>query len=290
MNYILYFGVILFWGSSWFAIKFQLGIVPETISIAYRFYIASFILIIFCFFSKITFNLRLNQIKWITLQGFFLFSLNYYFIYLGTNFVKTGLVAVIFSTVSIFVLINGIIFFKEKINSNVLLGALIGICGLILIFNKELQLYAFNNELIIGIILCLIGTYFASIGMLISQRNHKNNIPLVQNNTLSMFIGATFVLVIASSTGNKIIFDFDIKYISSLFYLSIIGSVLGFGFYLKLLNNIGAGKASYVNVVTPILALFISTLYENYTWDILNSFGLILVIFGNIIIFRKIYD
>ena len=290
MNYILYFGVILFWGSSWFAIKFQLGIVPETISIAYRFYIASFILIIFCFFSKITFNLRLNQIKWITLQGFFLFSLNYYFIYLGTNYVKTGLVAVIFSTVSIFVLINGIIFFKEKINSNVLLGALIGIFGLILIFNKELQLYAFNNELIIGIILCLIGTYFASIGMLISQRNHKNNIPLVQNNTLSMFIGATFVLVIANSTGNKIIFDFDIKYISSLFYLSIIGSVLGFGFYLKLLNNIGAGKASYVNVVTPILALFISTLYENYTWDILNSFGLILVIFGNIIIFRKIYD
>ena len=290
MNYILYFGVILFWGSSWFAIKFQLGIVPETISIAYRFYIASFILIIFCFFSKITFNLRLNQIKWITLQGFFLFSLNYYFIYLGTNFVKTGLVAVIFSTVSIFVLINGIIFFKEKINNNVLLGAIIGIFGLILIFNKELQLYAFNNELIIGIILCLIGTYFASIGMLISQRNHKNNIPLVQNNTLSMFIGATFVLVIASSTGNKIIFDFDIKYISSLFYLSIIGSVLGFGFYLKLLNNIGAGKASYVNVVTPILALFISTLYENYTWNILNSFGLILVIFGNIIIFRKIYD
>ena len=290
MNYILYFGVILFWGSSWFAIKFQLGIVPETISIAYRFYIASFILIIFCFFSKITFNLRLNQIKWITLQGFFLFSLNYYFIYLGTNFVKTGLVAVIFSTVSIFVLINGIIFFKEKINNNVLFGALIGIFGLILIFNNELQLYAFNNELIIGIILCLIGTYFASIGMLISQRNHKNNIPLVQNNTLSMFIGATFVLVIAGSTGNKIIFDFDIKYISSLFYLSIIGSVLGFGFYLKLLNNIGAGKASYVNVVTPILALFISTLYENYTWDILNSFGLILVIFGNIIIFRKIYD
>ena len=290
MNYILYLGVILFWGSSWFAIKFQLGIVPETISIAYRFYIASFILIIFCIYSRIAFNLRLNQIKWITLQGLFLFSLNYYFIYLGTNFVKTGLVAVIFSTVSIFVLINGIIFFKEKINNNVLLGALIGICGLILIFNKELQLYAFNNELIIGIILCLTGTYFASIGMLISQRNYKNNIPLVQNNTLSMFIGATFVLLIASLTGNRIIFDFDFKYVSSLFYLSIVGSVLGFGFYLKLLNNIGAGKASYVNVVTPILALFISTLYENYTWDFLNSFGLILVISGNLIIFRKIYD
>ncbi len=290
MNYILYAGVIIFWGSSWFAIKFQLGLVPESISIAYRFYLAFFILIIFCALFKRKFNFKLNEIKWIILQGIFLFSLNYYFIYLGTNYIKTGLVAVIFSTVTLFVLINGIIFFKEKININVLLGGLVGIVGLILIFNKELQLYSFDNNIIIGIILNLVGTYFASIGMLISQRNQKNNIPLVQNNTISMFVGASFVLLIAISTGNEIVFDFNFKYISSLFYLSIVGSVLGFGFYLKLLNNIGASKASYVNVITPVLALVISTLYENYTWGFLNSFGLILVILGNIIIFRKIYD
>ena len=290
MNYILYAGVIIFWGSSWFAIKFQLGLVPESISIAYRFYLAFFILIIFCALFKRKFNFKLNEIKWIILQGIFLFSLNYYFIYLGTNYIKTGLVAVIFSTVTLFVLINGIIFFKEKININVLLGGLVGIVGLILIFNKELQLYSFDNNIIIGIILNLVGTYFASIGMLISQRNQKNNIPLVQNNTISMFVGASFVLIIAISSGNEIVFDFNFKYISSLFYLSIVGSVLGFGFYLKLLNNIGASKASYVNVITPVLALVISTLYENYTWGFLNSFGLILVILGNIIIFRKIYD
>ena len=65
-----------------------------------------------------------------------------------------------------------------------------------------------------------------------------------------------------------------------------IGSVLGFGFYLKLLNNIGAGKASYVNVITPVLALSISTVYENFTWDLVNSLGLFLVIFGNIIMER----
>ncbi len=290
MNYILYSGVILFWGSSWFAIKFQLGIVPEELSIAYRFYIASLILIIFCIFFKRKFNLKLNEFKWVFLQGIFLFSLNYYFIYLGTNYVKTGLVAVIFSTVTIFVILNGVLFFKKKINNNVFLGAIFGILGLILIFNKELQQYSFNNKIIMGIILNLIGTYFASIGMLISERNQKNNIPLVQNNTISMFIGATFILLIAGSTGNEIKFDFNSKFIYSLFYLSIIGSVLGFSFYLKLISNIGAGKASYVNVLTPVLALGISTVYENYTWSILNLIGLLLVILGNIIIFRKIYD
>tara|TARA_B100000575_G_scaffold276236_1_gene261512 strand:+ start:5074 stop:5946 length:873 start_codon:yes stop_codon:yes gene_type:complete len=290
MNLILYIGVILFWGSSWFAIKFQLGLVPETLSISYRFYLASLVFFILCIIFKRKFNFKFKQIKWIALQGFFLFSLNYYFMYLGTNYVKTGLVAVIFSTVSIFVLFNGIIFFKEKINVNVLFGALIGFVGLILIFNKELQQYSLNNKIIIGIMLNLVGTYFASIGMLISQKNQRINIPLIQSNALSMFIGATFVLIISILNGNKISFDFEFKYISSLLYLSIIGSVLGFGFYLKLIKNIGVGKASYVNVVTPVLALIISTLYENYTWDFLNTFGLILVIFGNIIIFRKIYD
>ncbi len=289
MNYILYIGVILFWGSSWFAIKFQLGLIPETISISYRFYIASLILVLFCLTFKKKFNLKLNELKWIAIQGMFLFCLNYYFIYLGTNYIKTGLVAVIFSTVTIFVVINGFVFFRERINFNVLVGALIGLLGLILIFNKELQLYSFKYSIIIGIALNLVGTYFASIGMLISQRNQNNGIPLVQSNTISMFIGATFVLLIAATSGDKITFDLDFKYITSLFYLSIIGSVLGFGFYLKLINNIGAGKASYVNVVTPVLALSISTLFENYTWGLINSLGLALVIFGNIIIFKKIY-
>ncbi len=289
MNYVLYCGVILFWGSSWFAIKFQLGIVPESVSIAWRFYIASLILILFSLIFKKKFNLKLKELKWVILQGIFLFCFNYYFIYLGTNYIKTGLVAVIFSTVTIFILINGFIFFREKINVNVLFGALVGIIGLLLIFNKELQLYAFDKQLIIGIILNLIGTYIASIGMLISQRNQKNKISLVQTNMIGMFVGATFILIISILTGNKINFDTNYEYTYSLFYLSIIGSVLGFGFYLKLLNNIGAGKASYVNVITPIFALFLSTLYEDYTWDLMNSTGLTLVVFGNIIIFRKIY-
>ena len=289
MNLVLYCGVILFWGSSWFAIKFQLGIIPESISIAWRFYLASLLLLFFCIIIRKKLIFKINQIKWIAFQGIFLFCLNYYFIYLGTNYIKTGLVAVIFSSVTMFVLINGYIFFNEKINFNVFVGAIIGIFGLILIFNQELRQYSFNTKLFYGIILNLIGTYFASIGMLISQRNQKEKIPLVQTNLIGMFVGASFLLILSISTGNKVSFDFDYKYIYSLLYLSIIGSVLGFGFYLKLLNNIGAGKASYVNVITPVIALGISTLYENYNLDLINSLGLILVIFGNIIIFRKIY-
>ncbi len=70
----------------------------------------------------------------------------------------------------------------------------------------------------------------------------------------------------------------------SLLYLSLVASVIGFGVYLKLVGNIGADKASYVNIFTPTIALLLSTLFENYQWSLIGLVGVILIIIGNIIV------
>ena len=62
---------------------------------------------------------------------------------------------------------------------------------------------------------------------------------------------------------------------------------LGFGSYLTLLGKIGADKASYVNILTPVVALTLSTLFEDYLWDIQNSLGFGFVVVGNLIILSK---
>ncbi len=79
MNILLYLGVVLFWGSSWFAIKFQLGLVPESISIAWRFFLASAILFMFCIVFQRKLKLSFFEFKHIAIQGFLLFSINYFF-------------------------------------------------------------------------------------------------------------------------------------------------------------------------------------------------------------------
>ena len=66
--------------------------------------------------------------------------------------------------------------------------------------------------------------------------------------------------------------------------LFISGSLFGFGFYLKLVGNIGADKASYVNIFTPTIALLLSTLFENYEWSWVGLIGVLLIIIGNIIV------
>ena len=176
MNLFLYLSVAILWGSSWFAIKFQLGFVPETVSLAWRFFIASLILFLFCFIFQKNIRLTFYQIKHIAIQSIFLFSTNYFFIYLGTNYVTSGLVAILFSNVTIFVIFNGYIFFKKPIRFNVLVGSILGIIGLILIFQFELTKNIDPYPLIKGIILILIGTYLASLGMLYSGLNQERKI------------------------------------------------------------------------------------------------------------------
>jgi len=287
MNLFLYLSVALLWGSSWFAIKFQLGFVPESVSLAWRFFLASFILLIFCLAFKKRLRLSLYEIKHIAIQGALLFSLNYFFIYWGTNFITSGLVAILFSTVSVFVIFNGYFFFKKPIRASVLVGSLIGVIGLIFIFQIEFTKNVSSLELIKGIILILIGTYFASLGMLYSGLNQERKIPLVQSNTYGMFFGASLMLIITIFSKNEIIIDINFSYMSSLLFLAFFGSVLGFGSYLTLLGKIGADKASYVNVLTPVVALTLSTLFEDYFWGLQNSLGFVLVVVGNILILYK---
>jgi drug/metabolite transporter (DMT)-like permease len=46
MNTFLYLISVLIWGTSWIAIKFELGVVPAPVSIAYRFWIAVTLLLL----------------------------------------------------------------------------------------------------------------------------------------------------------------------------------------------------------------------------------------------------
>ena len=52
MDLFLYGVTVLFWGTSWLAMKFQLGVVAPEVSVAYRFAIAALIMLVFCFAGR----------------------------------------------------------------------------------------------------------------------------------------------------------------------------------------------------------------------------------------------
>ena len=286
MNAILYFIVLLAWGSSWFAISFQLGDVAPQVSIAWRFLLASFMLFIWCYARglKLSFSWRAHS-SWLLL-GFFLFCVNYICAYFGTFYLASGLVCLIFSTLTLFTVFNGFIFFKKPIRLPILFGAIVGILGLSIIFSNEISNtdWSLESGIVKGFLWMLLATFFASIGMLLSGQMQARKMPLVQSNAFSMLYGSLIIVTYVGFSDISFRFSTSYSYVISLIYLAIVASVIGFGVYLKLVGNIGADKASYVNIFTPTIALFLSTLFENYQWSWTGLVGVALIIIGNIIV------
>jgi drug/metabolite transporter (DMT)-like permease len=87
--------------------------------------------------------------------------------------------------------------------------------------------------------------------------------------------------------GSGFTFDLRVSYIGSLLYLSLIGSVLGFACYFALLRRIQAERAAYATVLFPIVALFLSTLFEDYRWTLMAFGGIGLTLIGNVLVLGK---
>lgn len=283
----LYLSAVLIWGSTWFAIKFQLGVVAPEISLVYRFALAAIILLVFCFVSGRPLKYRPAEHGFIALQGLFLFSANYLVFYWATEILTSGVVALLFSTVVLMNIVNGALFLKSPVSPRVVLGACIGIAGVAAVFWSEVSSVGENEQAWYGLWLCLGATYLASMGNILSARNQRNHIPVVQTNALGMAYGSLFMFVYALFSGASFNYDTSLSYTMSLIYLSVFGSILAFGCYLTLVGRIGADKAAYAAVLFPVVALGLSTVFEDYQWTVHALIGFILVLLGNFLVLTK---
>jgi drug/metabolite transporter (DMT)-like permease len=280
----LYLTSVLIWGSTWYAIKFQLGVVAPEVSLVYRFALAALILLVFCVLTRRSLKYSAQQHGFIALQGLFLFSSNYLVFYWATGLLTSGIVALMFSTVILMNIVNGAIFMRTVVSRRVILGACFGIAGIASIFWAELSEVENNADTWQGLWMCLLATWFASIGNIISVRNQKNGIPVIQTNAWGMGYGALVMAAYAMFSGASFNYDPGFAYGISLIYLALFGSILAFGSYLTLVGRIGADKAAYTAVLFPVIALGISTIFENYQWSLRAVFGFALVLFGNYVV------
>ena len=111
----LYLFSVLIWGTTWFAIKFQLGVVAPEVSLVYRFLAAAVILFVFCILTKRSLRFSLSEHMFMFLQGLCLYCTNYLIFYWATGLLTSGVVALLFSTVILMNIVNGAIFMRQGV-------------------------------------------------------------------------------------------------------------------------------------------------------------------------------
>lgn len=283
LNFFLYASAALIWGSTWLAIKLQLTQVPPILSVAYRFCLASFILLAYCRLAKKQLNFSMHDHWFMALQGFTLFGLSYCASYLATAYMTSGLVAVVFSTIVMWNILNLRIFMGQPIAWRAFWGGILGISGICIVFRHDLAIFAATRGLI-GLLIALAGAYLASLGNVVGSRNAQKGVPVTQANAFGMGYGGLLTLFIHFALGGTLTMDWSVGYLGPMLYLTIFGSIVAFGCYMLLIGRIGAEYAAYVTLLMPIIALILSTLFEGYLWTAGAAVGVALVLGGNLII------
>jgi drug/metabolite transporter (DMT)-like permease len=259
----LYAAVVLIWGSTWIAIQYQLSVAPE-VAVAYRFALATLILLAWCGLRRLPMRFALRDHFFMAVLGVCLFSLNYVLIYVAS-----------------------VIFFRRRPETRTLIGAGIGLAGIAMVFANDLTAFDLTTGGSVGLLVSLVGSYIASLGNMASARNHARGVPVIQANAYGMLYGTLMLFGYIGFAGIPLSFDTSASFMAALVYLALFGSVLGFGFYLTLLGRIGPDRAAYSSVMFPIVALLLSTWFEDFHWTGNIILGVVLTLVGNVVILTK---
>jgi drug/metabolite transporter (DMT)-like permease len=182
------------------------------------------------------------------------------------------------------------LFFRTPFEGHVLLGAALGMAGVVVLFWPSLVEAAHEGPSLTGIIISLSGAVIASLGNMASHQAQQERLPVLQSNAWGMFYGALITGLWALLTGKPFNFEFTAEYVGSLLYLSVVGSVIAFGCYLSLLGRIGPARAGYISVVVPVIAVLLSIVFEGLQLNAYIIAGFALVLGGNLLVllFRRI--
>ncbi len=275
---------IAIWGSTWILAKLQVDEISALQSVLYRYVIAAVLLqgAISVMRARNRHSLRTHG-KFFLL-GSFLFCWNYVLFYTATDLgLTTGLIAVVFSLIITMNMANNALLFGERPERSTVVGAVIGLFGISLVFAEDIATLH-GEGLLLAMALCLVATYLASLGNMMSKQLQREGVSVTGANSWGMTYGALILLVVVLLFDDPVRIPTTLPFLSSLFFLAIVGSIVAFWSYLTLLGRVGADKAAYAMVVFPIWSLVLSWMFEGFVWTAVKIIGVGVILIGNIFI------
>jgi drug/metabolite transporter (DMT)-like permease len=285
MTAFLFLINVLVWGFSWIAITVQIGEAPAEVALLYRVALAAITLFAFLALTGRLRPVPMRRQPVLALTGLCLFSLNYLLVYNGAAYIASGVVALLFSTATVFNAFNSMVLFGQRQTLRFIAGAVCGMTGLGCLFWRDLAALDLASEAIVGAGFVLAGTYIFSLGNMTSRGNNIAGLHMPTTTAWSMVWGTLFLTIYTLARGHGFPVDFSTDFYLALLYLAIPGTVIGFLTYLEVVKRIGAPLAAFSTVLYPAIALTVSTFFEGYQWTPAAIVGLMLIAMGNILVF-----
>jgi drug/metabolite transporter (DMT)-like permease len=274
----------MIWGTTWIVIRDQLGVVPPSWSVCYRFLVGGIAMLIYAKVSGANLNIGRSGHMFAIPFGVAQFVLNFNFVYRAEIYITSGLVAVVFALLVVPNAIFGKIFLGQAVTRKFVIGSAIAFGGLALLFLNEVRADpSSQSATLIGVGLTLLGVLSASASNVMQATERAKLYPMASVLGWGMLWGAGINAVIATATTGAPVLDMRWAYFGGIAYLGIIASAIAFTLYFGVIRQIGPAKAAYSSVIIPIIAMLISTAVEGYVWTLLSVSGCALALAGLVV-------
>ncbi|MBD8528084.1 DMT family transporter [Pseudomarimonas arenosa] len=280
---LAFIGMTLIWGSTWYAIRLQLNGTPPFLSVALRSLLAAAIMALWILLSRRSFGLDRRLWALVPVQGATLYGINYLFAYASTQYVVSGVVALLFAVNVVVTLLLEPWMLERRSPPQAWWAALLGLLGLGLVLSPGWQVQDPRNWLW-GAGLALAGAVTVGLGAVLSSRLMAKGAPLLTLNFYGFVTGALIAGLASLSGGEVWRVELSAAYTLSMVYLAIVGSVIAFALYMRVVQDLGPVRAGYSSVITPVIALLLSALWEGLRPTLPLLLGVALVLAGNLLI------
>lgn len=276
--------VTLIWGSTWIVITGQLGVVPPSWSVAYRFFVGAAAMFAYAAWRGERLTLSGRAWGFAALLGLAQFAFNFNFVYRAEQHITSGLVAVLFALLIVPNTLLGRLFLKTRVEGRFLAGAAIAIVGVGMMILHEYRAAAVGaGEVLIGTALTLAGVMSASTANVMQGTGIARAQSMVVMIAWAMLFGALGDASFAWITTGPPVIEATAAYVAGVLYLGVIASAVTFPLYFNIIRSVGPGQAAWSSVLIPIIAMGFSTVLEGYRWAPLSIAGGAVALIGLVI-------
>ena len=269
--------VTLIWGSTWIVIRDQIAVVPAGWSVTYRFVVAGIAMAVWAVVRRESFRIGAGGLAFAAAIGLFQFCLNFNFVYRAEAFVTSGLVAVVFAMLLVPNALLARVFLGQRMGRQLLLGSGIAMAGVALLFVQEARSDPHGpGTALTGIGWTLAAILSASAANVLQATERAKRTPMAATLAVAMLLGAAADAGVAWTISGPPVVEHRWGYWAGIGYLGVVASAIAFPLYFRVLRTIGPAKAAYSSVIVPVIAMLLSTLFEDYRWSLLAVGGALL--------------
>ncbi len=260
----------LVWGSLWGLVKHSLQIFPPFLFISTRLILAALTLMLVQFLLRRSVLPAKGEWQQLIISSLMICMGFYATQTFAMQFVDSGLSAVLVFTMPIFIGVLAHYILKERLNTQKIIGLVLGTSGLIAILWPQLHQIHLNLSLIGQLILILSGFFWALTTIYIKQNFATYD--KIKLTVWQLLIGGVVILI-----GALIVEPVELKVWmnpfndSILLYIAVVGTGFAFALWNWIVSQVDTFIASISIMCIPLLSLFFGYVFwhESITLNIM---------------------